>query len=174
VDTIPIDVRFIAASNTRLDQLVKEKKFREELLFRLNVVTLDLPPLRERKGDIPILAEYFLRRAGQKTGKDILYLSEEFIKAAMTYPWPGNVRELMHVIERAVAIATGPMITATLLPTNMQTLPAKTLEEVEKDYISQILRETHGNKLKAAEILGIDRKTLYRKIMRYNLDTEYF
>ena len=174
VASIKVDARIIAATNKNLAELVKEGQFREDLFFRLNVVVIEVPPLRVRKEDIPLLAEHFLARETQANAKRILGITPETLHLLVEYPWPGNVRELAHVIERAVALSGKPLLLAEDLPPNVRPDPTRrmrTLDEVERDYIVEVLRETRGNKQAAAQVLHIDRKTLQRKMERYNLQT---
>jgi transcriptional regulator with PAS, ATPase and Fis domain len=171
-ESIRVDVRVIAAANQPLEPLVKEGKFREDLYDRLNVVSITLPPLRERKDDIPLLANHFLQKFSEENHKEISHISPEALEILLQYPWPGNVRELEHTMERAVIFSTHPIILPENLPRKMieearETeilLPEKSLSlrEVEKRYVLKVLQETGGNKKKASEILGIDRTTLYR------------
>ncbi|MEK6618431.1 MAG: sigma-54 dependent transcriptional regulator [Nitrospirota bacterium] len=173
---VPVDVRIIAATNLMLAEEVKAKRFREDLFYRLNVIEIRLPPLRERKEDIPLLVEAFLRKCAEASHKEVRGMTESALALLMDYPWPGNVRELENVIERAVTLARGEKIMPEDLPPAIQgargerrvmdeaterTLP---LQEVEKEYILRILEKTGGNKYQAAQVLGIDRKTLYRKL----------
>jgi DNA-binding NtrC family response regulator len=173
-----IDVRIIAATNRDLDSAIKAGSFRQDLYFRLNVVQLKLPPLRERKSDIPLLVTSFLEKfsASQQTFRNI---SEDAMRQLIAYDWPGNVRELENAIERAVALGSGPIVHVADLPSNLQyptseRLPERNelvpLEELERRAILRTLRETAGDKLQAARILGIGKTTLYRKLKQYNLD----
>jgi DNA-binding NtrC family response regulator len=173
---ISVDVRIIAATNLNLNDEVKAKRFREDLYYRLNVIELKLPPLRERREDIPLLVDAFLKKCGEARGKEMKGVSEPALAMLMDYPWPGNVRELENVIERAVTLSLGEKIGPDDLPAGVQgargdrrvldeaaekTLP---LHEIEKEYIKKILEKMGGNKYQAAHALGIDRKTLYRKL----------
>ena len=173
---VPVDVRIIAATNLNLAEEVKAKRFRDDLYYRLNVIELKLPPLRERREDIPLLVEAFLKKCGEARSKAMKGISEAALAMLMDYAWPGNVRELENVIERAVTLSLGEKISPDDLPPAVQgsrgdrrvldeaaekTLP---LHEVEKEYIKKILEKTGGNKYQAAHALGIDRKTLYRKL----------
>lgn len=180
-ETIKIDVRIIAATNKNLEELVAEKKFREDLFYRLNVVTIHLPPLRERPEDIPLLVDHFLRKFASENNKPIPQISPKALDILMRYNWPGNVRELENVIERAVTLSQRPLILPEDLPRRLQTEPTSPLltyhlpsqiplSELEKLYIKKVLEETGGNKKKAAEILGIDRRTLYRMAARFGID----
>jgi DNA-binding NtrC family response regulator len=170
-ESIKVDVRVIAATNQQLEPLVKNGKFREDLFYRLNVVSITLPLLRERKEDIPLLANHFLQKFSEEYHKSISHISPEVIEIFAQYSWPGNVRELENTIERAVILTAQPIILPEDLPKNMldatrryALLPEKplSLKEVEKSYVLKVLQETKGNKKKASEILGIDRTTLYR------------
>jgi two-component system, NtrC family, response regulator AtoC len=168
-EPIPVDVRVLAATNKDLARQVKEGKFREDLYYRVNVVTLRLPPLRERREDIPLLAEHFAAKHGQPEGAAITPPARELLLA---YDWPGNVRELENVIARALALNHSGLVVPEDLPDRLRGLPPAipppgaadrpTLAEVERRYAAQVLAETGGNKTRAAEVLGIDRKTLYR------------
>jgi DNA-binding NtrC family response regulator len=175
-----IDVRIIAATNRDLDLAIKNGTFRQDLYFRLNVVQIKLPPLRERKSDIPLLVISFLEKfsQSQQTSREI---SEEAMRQLIAYDWPGNVRELENAIERSVALGSGPILHVADLPTNLQyptteRLPEKNelvpLDELERRAILRTLRETAGDKLAAARILGIGKTTLYRKLKQYHMDEE--
>jgi len=171
-ENIKVDVRVIAAANQPLEPLVKNGKFREDLFDRLNVVTITLPPLRERKEDIPLLANHFLRRFCEENHKNISHISPEALEIITQYSWPGNVRELEHTVERSVILSTHPIILPEDLPKKMfeeTKIPEAqiseeplSLKELEKRYVMKVLEKTGGNKKKASEILGIDRATLYR------------
>ncbi|HEU4683062.1 MAG TPA: sigma-54 dependent transcriptional regulator [Nitrospira sp.] len=173
---VAVDVRVIAATNLNLAEEVKSKRFRDDLYYRLNVIELKLPPLRERREDIPLLVDAFLKKCGQTRGKEVKGVSESALAMLMDYAWPGNVRELENVVERAVTLSRSERITPDDLPPAVQgargdrrvldeaaerTLP---LHEIEKEYIQKILEKMGGNKYQAAQVLGIDRKTLYRKL----------
>jgi two-component system, NtrC family, response regulator AtoC len=173
IESIKLDVRVIAATNQLLETLVKQGKFREDLFYRLNVVSITLPPLRERKDDIPLLANHFLHKFSEEHRKDISHISPEALEVLTQYDWPGNVRELENAIERAVILSFNPIILPGDLPQQIEgaggrkdlmLFPEKplSLREVEKSYVLKVLQETKGNKKRAAEILGIDRTTLYR------------
>lgn len=175
-----IDVRIIAATNRDLDAAIKSGTFRQDLYFRLNVVQVKLPPLRERKSDIPLLVMSFLEKfsVSQQTSRTI---SEDAMRQLISYDWPGNVRELENAIERAVALGSGPLVHVGDLPSSLQyptteRLPEKNellpLEELERRAILRTLRETAGDKLAAARILGIGKTTLYRKLKQYHLEEE--
>jgi len=175
-----IDVRVIAATNRDLDPRLRQGSFREDLYYRLNVIHMHLPPLRERSEDILALADHFLAAATARTGKPVRELSAPVKKALLGYHWPGNVRELENVIERAVALAEGDVIGMDDLPgsirerrrTDTDTLGGAlargmTLESLERAYIERVVRAEGGNKTRAAQKLGLDRKTLYRKLEEY-------
>jgi DNA-binding NtrC family response regulator len=161
-----VDVRVIAASNQQLEPLVREGRFRDDLYDRLNVVSISLPPLRERKEDIPLLVHHFIQRFSEEYHKDIAHVSPEVLDILTQYSWPGNVRELEHIIERAITLSAQPIILPEDLPPKVLSAakPVKllSLKEIERDYVLKILQQTKGNKKKASEILGIDRSTLYR------------
>ncbi|HMK51456.1 MAG TPA: sigma-54 dependent transcriptional regulator [Thermodesulfobacteriota bacterium] len=171
-ESIKVDVRVIAATNQPLEPLVTSGKFREDLFDRLNVIIITLPPLRERKEDIPLLASHFLQKFSEENHKNISHISPEALEILLQYSWPGNVRELQHTIERAVIFSAHPIILPEDLPRKMfeeietpgMVIPEKplSLKELEKKYVLKVLQETGGNKKKASEILGIDRTTLYR------------
>ncbi|HSB07675.1 MAG TPA: sigma-54 dependent transcriptional regulator [Thermodesulfobacteriota bacterium] len=179
-ESVKVDVRIISATNQQLEPLVKDGKFREDLFYRLNVITIILPPLRERKEDIPLLANHFVQKFTEEYQKSISHISPEALDIFMQYSWPGNVRELENTIERAVIFSIHPIILPEDLPQKLlDTIPEKklddlirrfplltekllSLKDVEKNYVLKVLQETKGNKKKAAEILGIDRTTLYR------------
>jgi DNA-binding NtrC family response regulator len=173
-EPIPVDVRIVAATNRDLKQRVLEGAFREDLYYRLNVVSIRVPPLRERLEDVPLLARHFLAKYAAAAGKEAPALAPETLARLAAHPWPGNVRELEHAIERAVALAASPLILPEDLPPDVRGAPRAaptpprrmTLEEMKRWYVGTVLEETGGNKLRAAEILGIDRRTLYRMLDR--------
>jgi two-component system, NtrC family, response regulator AtoC len=178
-ETIKIDVRIVAATNKNLEGLVAEKKFREDLFYRLNVVSIHLPSLRERPEDIPLLADHFLSKFAAQNNKPASRISPEAMDILIRYGWPGNVRELENVIERTVTLSSANLILPEDLPRRLQLEPAQMdlkslpsripLSELEKLYIQKVLEETGGNKKRAADILGIDRRTLYRMATRLGL-----
>ncbi|AEH44206.1 two component, sigma54 specific, transcriptional regulator, Fis family [Thermodesulfatator indicus DSM 15286] len=180
---IKVNVRFIAATNRNLKKMVELGSFRQDLYYRLNVVHLHLPPLAERKEDIPVLAYYFLRRHAKAMNKNVKEIAPEVLHSLQQYDFPGNVRELENIIERGVALARGEVLDLTCLPEELKTLEIHTfrrkdghyptLEEHELAYIKWILKETKGNKTKAAKILGIDRVSLWRKLKKYGLDKDF-
>jgi two-component system, NtrC family, response regulator AtoC len=177
-DPIRVDVRIIAATNQPLDLRVKEGRFREDLLYRFRVVTITLPPLRERREDIPLLADYFLKYHTDEAKKEGLSFSPQAIEVMTRYGWPGNVRELQHAIEQAVVLTTGRIIVPEDLPQSIRSNPAAetelppfpfmSLEELQRRYLARVLREI-PNRTEVAKILGIDRRTLYRMARRYHL-----
>jgi len=170
---IEADFRIIAATHKDLERAIKERTFREDLYYRLNVIAFAMPPLREHKEDIPLLADYFLHRFAQETNKPVDQISREALDEMMLYDWPGNVRELGNAVERAVVIGRGRRILPRDLPIfrseYVSSPPGRTLKEVEMTHLSSVLNETQWNVSKSAEILGIDRSTLYDKIKRYDL-----
>lgn len=171
-----IDVRFIAATNRNIKDWVSEGRFRQDLYFRLNVVNLHIPPLSERREDIALLAQHFLDRAAPVMGKQVGCLSAEALALLKAYDYPGNVRELENVIERGVALCQGDTLEAAHLPDDLRELTIRafrrhdnrvlSLEEQERDYIQWVLEEAHGNQTVAAQMLGIDRVSLWRKLKR--------
>ena len=175
---IKLDIRIIASSNRELREAIKAGAFREDLFYRLSVIPIVLPPLRERAGDIPLLVEHFLEKYRQWGNREITGISSQAMKMLSAYSWPGNVRELEHTIERIVILEDGEIIQPEHLPSfisqrqsEFQVFPdgEHTLEEVEKRYIQLILRHTKGRRQEAARILGINRKTLGNKIEKYNI-----
>lgn len=204
-ETIKVDIRLIAASNQNLEEAVKRGEFRDDLFYRINVISIVLPELKDRQDDIPLLANYFLEKYSQGEKKEIKSISKEAMNLLLNYHWPGNVRELENVIERAIALGNHSEILPGDLPTSIsgvvavvrlgthqemqtgglspnirdsekisavrETLPENaTIEELERDYIARVLKNTKGHKINTARILGIDRRTLYRKLKKYNLE----
>lgn len=176
--SIPVDVRIIAATNRELEDEIRSGRFRSDLYYRLNVIALSLPPLRERRDDIPLLARYFLKKMADDA--DPRTLSDEAMAALREHDWPGNVRELENALERAMVISSGEVIGVESLPERVtapseerlvddRPLPNPSMEVVERAYIQWVLQAEGGNKSRAAEVLGIDPSTLYRKINRYGL-----
>jgi transcriptional regulator with PAS, ATPase and Fis domain len=172
---LKVDVRVIAATNRSLDAMVKEGKFREDLFYRLNVIPLTIPPLRDRREDILPLARHFLAEANSTFHKAVKRLATETESLLLAYGWPGNVRELKNLIERLVILSTGDAIEADHLPVPFSAAtdgPAveevsrepRTLEAIERAYILKVLRQVNGNKSEAAKILGITRQTLRKKL----------
>lgn len=178
-DEVPVDLRVLAATNKDLQKEVRANRFRQDLFYRLNVVTLHVPPLSERKDDIPLLCRHFLEKHAENQGKTVDEISDDVLEVLVNYAFPGNVRELENIIERAVALAQGPIIQLQHLPPDLQQLTLRiqrpghrefmTLEEAEKEYILWVLKKVQWNKTRAAEILGIDRVSLWRKLKRFGV-----
>ncbi len=173
---IRVDVRIVAATNRNLEQLVAQGTFRDDLFYRLKVVTIVLPPLRDRREDIPLLAEYFVRRHAARSNKTVTHLTPEAMQLLTEHPWPGNIRELEHCIERAVALASGQVLTPDDLAPELRGgidaslfRGAPTLEEVKRRYLAHVLQDTGGNISRAATILGVERRSLQRMLRRYGL-----
>jgi len=170
---IEVDFRVVAATNRNLKKAIKNEIFREDLYYRLNVIAFQMPPLRERKEDIPLLAEHFLRRFSQETNKPVDKISRAAIDEMMLYEWPGNVRELENAIERAVVVGKEREIRPDDLPFRRSDdpifIPKNALKDIEKAHIEKILDNYQWNIAKSSKILGIDRTTLYSKIKRYNI-----
>lgn len=169
---IPIDIRLVCATNSNLNTLVNEGKFREDLLYRINTIQIEIPPLRERVSDIPLLAHFFLDIYGSKYKKTSLKISDLVIEKMKQYSWPGNVRELQHTIEKAVILGDGDMLTTNdFFFSNKQTnqATATTLEEMEQQMIANCIEQNDGNLSAVATQLGITRQTLYNKIKKYQL-----
>ena len=179
--TLTADVRLVAATNKNLEELVKAGKFREDLFFRLRVVEIELPPLRERRGDIPLLAQSFLREFARENGKAVNDFTVDALEALMNFSWPGNVRELRTALEHAVVLSRGERITLRDLPSSTrgggalndaQLLPEKalTVKDAEKQLIIRALKETDGNRTRAAQKIGMSRRTFHRKLHEYHLE----
>lgn len=170
---IEADFRVIAASNRNLEKAIKEGAFREDLYYRLNVISIIMPSVRERKDDIPLIAEHFLHRFSKETNKPIDLINREAMDEMMLYEWPGNVRELENAIERAVVVCKGRSIQPEDLPIfrpeYVSPSSGNSLKDVEKEHVIRILGENQWNIAKSAKILGIDRSTLYSKINRYQI-----
>jgi len=178
-EPVKVDVRFIAATNRNPSEAIASGAFRQDLYYRLNVVTLTLPPLAERKGDIPMLAHFFLRKHAERTGKKVDAIAPEVLALLSGYAFPGNVRELENVIERGVALAKASVLELAHLPEDLrrarpgafkregERIPS--LDDQEKAYIRWVLEEVGGNRSRAAAVLGIDRVSLWRKLKRYGL-----
>jgi len=184
---VKVDVRIVAATNKDLIELVRKGAFRQDLYYRLKVVTISLPPLRERAEDAPALAYHFLKRYSQENGKFVPVIADEAMGLLCAYSWPGNIRELENVIERAVALSNQPVLTPTDLPGEVREHVAArpshgllreeqspfadtpTLEEVKKRYVLHVLHNTQGNLSHAAELLDVDRRSLYRMLGRYKI-----
>jgi two-component system response regulator HydG len=181
-EPIHVDVRLVAATHQHLKDLIEEGRFRRDLFYRLNVVTINLPPLRERQGDIPLLTDAFVREFAESYGKTVQGLSPEVRKALFRYSWPGNVRELRNCIEHMVVATTDEVLGEDDLPEYMleqvgapaaegllSSMAGQPLEQVEKAHIARTLELVDGNRERAAELLGIGERTLYRKIEKYDL-----
>ena len=172
------DVRFVAATNRDLQQEVAEGRFREDLYYRLNVISLTLPPLRERTEDVEPLARHFVKRFAARMKKELHGIAPDALLCMTRYHWPGNVRELENVIERAVILAQGPVLTSDLLPVCNRVLPIRSdelqplvsLDVLERQHILGVYKQTGGHKSKTAEILGVSRKTLDRKLAEYRAE----
>jgi DNA-binding NtrC family response regulator len=171
--TIDVDFRVISATNKDLEKAIKEGSFREDLYYRLNVFSIVLPPLRERRTDIPLIAKYFLTKYAQSMNKNVLDFSPEALEMIGGYDWPGNIREVRNVVERAMVVAKGNQIQVEDLsfpfPSQSMSLVGESLEDVEKNHIEKILNLTKGNIAQAAEILKLSRLTIYNKIEKYHL-----
>ncbi len=181
--TIPVDVRIVAATHRDLEAMVAQNVFRQDLFYRLNVIRLELPPLRERLGDLELYTSFFLRRLSERTGRKVTSLSSDAMKILQSYPWPGNVRELENVLERAMVMSTGSILDVGDLPELSQTRRAEggvgyrlpeegiSLEELEKDLIAQAMERSGGNKSAAARLLGLTRRTLGYRLEKHGLDS---
>jgi len=182
---IPFDVRIIASTNRDIESMVSDGKFREDLYFRLNVIQLNVPPLRARDNDILLLAQHFIGEFAASTSKEVAGISTPAAKKLLAYAWPGNVRELRNCIERAVALTGFDKITVEDLPERIQNFRESrivvasgsesellTMDEIESRYITHVLKSVRGNKTMASRILGLDRKTLYRRLERHSINAE--
>jgi DNA-binding NtrC family response regulator len=177
-----VNVRVVAATNRDLERAVREGSFRQDLYYRLNVIRIAVPPLRDRREDIPLLAAHVLREVATRSGAP-RRLSPEALAALMSYAWPGNVRELENVLERLALAATGETLDVEDLPASFRERPPArleaplfdglpSLEEMEKRYLAHVLETLKGNRTRAAEVLGIDRRTLYRMMERFGMGEE--
>jgi DNA-binding NtrC family response regulator len=171
-----VDVRIIAATNRPLEKMVADNRFRRDLYYRLNTVTLAVPPLRDRRDDIPLLVDHFLQAYAARGTRRVTGLSREALRAMEAYDWPGNVRELQHAIERACALGRGEEIDVEDLPPDLLRRkreagpgPSRSIDEMEREAVESLLREHEGDTARAADLLGIDRSTLYRKVKRWGL-----
>ena len=174
-----VDTRVLSASNRYLDELVRDGKFRQDLYYRLNVIRIELPALRHRSEDIPLLVKHFIEKFADSAKRNVEGIQDEALAALKSYDWPGNIRELEHTIERAVLLGKGVLVGVEDLPGQLlacgesaivlaQALGKQfTLRDLEREYIGKVLETTHGNKTEAARILGVDRTTLYRKLEEY-------
>jgi DNA-binding NtrC family response regulator len=179
-----LDVRVVAATNRDLDAMIAQREFREDLYYRINVVSVVLPPLRVRSGDILLLAEHFIEHFARMFGREVEGISSDAAARLLRYDWPGNVRELRNAIERSVAVTSGPHIRVDDLPEKIRdhlTAPSVdvrdpslqlSLEEIERRHILRVFEAHEGNRVAAAQVLKIDRKTLYRKLQRYGVESE--
>jgi transcriptional regulator with PAS, ATPase and Fis domain len=170
----PVDLKVISTSNRDIQSRIRENFFRQDLYYRLRVIDIEIPPLRERKEDIPLLIQHFISLHSKELKKKVTEISSEAIRILMEYSWPGNVRELENIIQRAITLSHSDSIVPDDLPQSLRESEnvhivdkaggQYTLEELESFYIRKILEQTKGNRSRASEILGIDRKTLYRKL----------
>jgi DNA-binding NtrC family response regulator len=179
-EPIQVDVRFISATNRDLDEMVAERKFREDLYFRIKGVTIRIPPLRDRRQDIPLLVHYFTQQAAERYGKEIEGVEPRAQQILMSYAWPGNVRQLKNVVENMAVLSSGNQLTAESLPSeirpgevepagDMNNLVGISITQAERELIRNTLKMVDGNREQAAKILGIGERTLYRKIKEYEL-----
>jgi two-component system response regulator HydG len=175
---VPVDVRIVAASHRDLEAMVADGRFRHDLYYRLNVIAVHVPPLRERMDDLMPLVAHFLEKHGRRLGRSPCTLSPEAIEALTRHAWPGNAREVENVIERALVLGRGDVLSIEDLPDTLRArsvrfaaagTPPRPLSEVERDHIERTLRAVNGNKAAAARLLGFDRKTLYRKLGLYGI-----
>jgi transcriptional regulator with PAS, ATPase and Fis domain len=182
-EVIPVNVRIIAATNRSIAEMVRSHEFREDLYYRLKVVTIDLPPLRDRRGDIPLLLDYFVRRHAEASSKTIA-IHDSVYSMLSHYSWPGNVRELENAVERAIALNSSGVLTPDDFPEEIRSpidtsrsvstsaISLMTLADKEKEYVLQVLAATGQNVTRAAEILDIDRRTLYRILERHQIQRD--
>ncbi len=177
----PIDVRLLAATNRDLEEEIKRGNFRSDLFYRLNVIAIHLPPLRDRRDDIPVLIDLFLHRSAQSRNEPVKHVSADALEVLKSFAWPGNVRELENALERAVILTTGDVIDVSVLPERLTQRRSEpliserppsnpTLDAIERAYIMWVLQSEGGNKTRAAEVLGIDPSTLYRKLSRFEVE----
>jgi transcriptional regulator with PAS, ATPase and Fis domain len=170
---VPVDLYLVTATNQDLEAMVERGEFRRDLYYRLRVVVVNIPPLRARRGDIPLLARHFLEKYGERFGRPGMSLDRSALAALMAYPFPGNVRELENIIQAAIALAPGDSVTEQdlrLEPAAAEAARAPdqlALRDVERHHIERVLRSVAGNRQEAARILGIDRSTLYRKLQQF-------
>jgi DNA-binding NtrC family response regulator len=176
-ENIPIDIRLVSASNQELEEGVRRGEFRQDLYYRLNVVPVRLPDLKDRREDIPLLVHHFLQKFAQQHGEPVRRFSNEAMRVLMTHSWPGNVRELENAVEHSLTMGTGDVLNPEDLPVSVTsperdiveeaTLDNVTLAELERRYILRILEKMEGHQIKTAQVLGIDRRTLYRRLRQY-------
>lgn len=181
-EPVKVNVRFIGATNRNIHEAVESGEFRQDLYYRMNVVTIPLPPLADRKGDVPMLAYHFLKKYAARMGRNMNEISEDVMHILNTYNYPGNIRELENIIERGVALAKGARLETAHLPDDLKRIGIKvfrkqagripSLDDQEKSYIQWVLNEVDGNRSRAASVLGIDRVSLWRKLKRYGLEAE--
>jgi DNA-binding NtrC family response regulator len=174
---VPFDVRVLAASNRSLDRALAEGELREDLYYRLNVFTIEMPPLRERPEDIPLLADHFLRELSEANNRPVTGIDNDCMEILKSHAWPGNVRQLRNVLERALIVSRGPLLSAAELPaeikrnrdpgSSFELRLGSSLDEVEREVICRTMESLEGNKVRAAEVLGISLKTLYNRLERY-------
>jgi len=183
VDSVKTNIRIIAATNKKLNELVEQGKFRDDLYYRINVMRLEIPPLRERKGDIPLLVDYFISRLNRLRGKSISCVTNEALASLLSYDYPGNVRELENILEHCFVLCQGEIIQREHLPVSVCPLigvnqtttgGVKTLKQVEVILIIEALRRSKGNQTAASQELGIDKSTLYRKLKAYDIKAEAY
>jgi len=172
-----VDVRIIAATNKNLEEEIEKGNFRSDLFYRINVVKIEIPSLRNRKDDIEVLVNYFVRVYSEKLKRNIEDIDEEYLEILKNYSFPGNIRELRNLIERSIILSEENILKASSLPKDFSNVPHKTtgkvssrLDDIEKEHILRVLEETNWNKTKAAEILDIGLTTLYRKLQSYGID----
>jgi len=183
IDSVETDIRIITATNRGLDKLVEQGKFRDDLYYRINVMRLELPPLRERKEDVPLLVNHFISRFNRLRNKNISCVTDEVLARLLAYNYPGNVRELENIIEHCFVLCQGEIIEQKHLPTSVCPSPdvdqemtggVKTLKQMEAVFIIQTLRRNNGNQAAASKDLGIDKSTLYRKLKAYDIKPEAY
>jgi len=179
-ETIKVDVRIISAARKNLEKAIEDGEFREDLYYRLKVIPIHIPPLRERKEDIPLLVDYFIKRFNKKLGK-LVEITPEALKCLMDYDFPGNVRELENIIERSVALSAGDTINAYdivmavekdgFISLRNEDIPSlkEVISKTEMTHLMKVLEKTNWNRIKAAKILGISRKNLWEKLKAYNI-----
>ncbi|MEN8175002.1 MAG: sigma-54 dependent transcriptional regulator [Pseudomonadota bacterium] len=172
VQPIDVQVRCLVATNANLAELVKEGRFRADLYHRLNVVKIRMPPLRERREDIPVLVQHFLKQFAEEYGREVSGFDAESLRRLQAYDWPGNVRELKNLVERHVVLADSPVLHVNQISDTDEQVDifgegSPTLQELERHYVLRVLEQCHGNRTRAAEILGIDKSTLWRKLQSY-------
>jgi DNA-binding NtrC family response regulator len=176
-ENIPIDIRLASASNQDLEEAVKRGEFRQDLFYRLNVVPVRLPDLKDRREDIPLLVHHFLQKFANQIGEPVRRFSSDAMRILMTHTWPGNVRELENAVEHALTMGSGEILGVEDLPASVTSperdiveeavLDNSTLAEVERRYILRILEKMDGHQIRTAQVLGIDRRTLYRRLRQY-------